>query len=144
MIMEEETVEKIVIPVPESMLVVLSESAPRENITVKQYILRLIEQDVRRRKNGIAPEKIAAVLNQDNELSRKIREAQARFDLLTKENAEATVQMINARLENELEKAAQIQAQIMPRIAEEKNRILNEIRSLIEADDKNHKDTEDR
>jgi len=144
MIMEEETVEKIVIPVPESMLVVLSESAARENITVKQYILRLIEQDVRRRKNGIAPEKIAAVLNQDNELSRKIREAQARFDLLTKENAEATVQMINARLENELEKAAQIQAQIMPRIAEEKNRILNEIRSLIEADDKNHKDTEDR
>ena len=144
MIMEEETVEKIVIPVPESMLEVLSESAARENITVKQYILRLIEQDVRRRKNGIAPEKIAAVLNQDNELSRKIREAQARFDLLTKENAEATVQMINARLENELEKAAQIQAQIMPRIAEEKNRILNEIRSLIEADDKNHKDTEDR
>ena len=144
MIMEEETVEKIVLPVPESMLEVLNESAARENITVKQYILRLIEQDVRRRKNGIAPEKIAAVLNQDNELSRRIREAQARFDLLTKENAEATVQMINARLENELEKAAQIQAQIMPRIAEEKNRILNEIRSLIEADDKNHKDTEDR
>lgn len=135
MIMEEETVEKIVLPVPESMLKVLSESAARENITVKEYILRLIEQDVRRKKNGIAPEKIAAVLSQDSELSRRLREAQARFDLLTKENAEATVQMINAKLENQLAKAAEIQQQIMPRIAEEKNRILNEIRSLIESED---------
>ena len=135
MIMEEETVEKIVLPIPESMLEVLNESAARENITVKQYILRLIEQDVSRRKNGIAPEKLAAVLNQDSELSRRLREAQARFDLLTKENAEATVQMINAKLENQLAKAAEIQQQIMPRIAEEKNRILNEIRSLIESED---------
>ena len=135
MIMEEETVEKIVLPVPESMLEVLSESAARENITVKQYILRLIEQDVSRRKNGIAPEKLAAVLSQDSELSRRLREAQARFDLLTKENAEATVQMINAKLENQLAKATEIQQQIMPRIAEEKNRILNEIRSLIESED---------
>ena len=135
MIMEEETVEKIVLPVPESMLEVLNESAARDNITVKQYILRLIEQDVSRRKNGIAPEKLAAVLNQDSELSRRLREAQARFDLLTKENAEATVQMINAKLENQLAKAAEIQQQIMPRIAEEKNRILNEIRSLIESED---------
>ena len=54
---------------------------------------------------------------------------------LTKENAEATVQMINAKLENQLAKAAEIQQQIMPRIAEEKNRILNEIRSLIESED---------
>ena len=134
MIMEE-TVEKIVLPVPESTLKVLSDSAARENITVKEYILRLIEQDVRRKKNGIAPEKIAAVLSQDNELSRRLREAQARFDILTKENAEATVQMINAKLENQLTKAAEIQQQIMPRIAEEKNRILNEIRSLIESED---------
>ena len=134
MIMEEETVEKIVLPVPESMLEVLNESAARENITVKQYILRLIEQDVCRRKNGIASEKLAAVLSQDSELSRRLREAQARFDLLTKENAEATVQMINAKLENQLAKAAEIQQQIMPRIAEEKNRILNEIRSLIESE----------
>jgi hypothetical protein len=133
--MEEETVEKIVLPVPESMLEVLNESAARDNITVKQYILRLIEQDVRRRKSGIAPEKLAAVLSQDSELSRRLREAQARFDLLTKENAEATVQMINAKLENQLAKAAEIQQQIMPRIAEEKNRILNEIRSLIESED---------
>ncbi len=135
MIMEEETVEKIVLPVPESMLEVLNESAARENITVKQYILRLIEQDVIRRKNGIAPEKLAAVLSQDSELSRRLREAQARFDLLTKENAEATVQMINAKLENQLARVAEIQQQIMPRIAEEKNRILNEIRSLIESED---------
>ncbi len=134
MIMEEETVEKIVLPVPESMLKVLSESAARENITVKEYILRLIEQDVRRKKSGIAPEKIAAVLNQDSELSRRLREAQTRFDILTKENAEATVQMINAKLENQLAKAAEIQQQIMPRIAEEKNRILNEIRNLIESE----------
>ncbi|MBO5520335.1 MAG: hypothetical protein J5973_01500 [Eubacterium sp.] len=134
MIMEEETVEKIVLPVPESTLKVLSDSAARENITVKEYILRLIEQDVRRKKNGIAPEKIAAVLSQDNELSRRLREAQARFDILTKENAEATVQMINAKLENQLAKAAEIQQQIMPRIAEEKNRILNEIRNLIESE----------
>ncbi len=134
MIMEEETVEKIVLPVPESTLKVLSDSAARENITVKEYILRLIEQDVRRKKNGIAPEKIAAVLSQDNELSRRLREAQARFDILTKENAEATVQMINAKLENQLTKAAEIQQQIMPRIAEEKNRILNEIRNLIESE----------
>lgn len=133
MIMEE-TVEKIVLPVPESTLKVLSDSAARENITVKEYILRLIEQDVRRKKNGIAPEKIAAVLSQDNELSRRLREAQARFDILTKENAEATVQMINAKLENQLTKAAEIQQQIMPRIAEEKNRILNEIRNLIESE----------
>jgi hypothetical protein len=132
--MEEETVEKIVLPVPESTLKVLSDSAARENITVKEYILRLIEQDVRRKKNGIAPEKIAAVLSQDNELSRRLREAQARFDILTKENAEATVQMINAKLENQLTKAAEIQQQIMPRIAEEKNRILNEIRNLIESE----------
>jgi hypothetical protein len=130
----EETVEKIVLPVPESTLKVLSDSAARENITVKEYILRLIEQDVRRKKNGIAPEKIAAVLSQDNELSRRLREAQARFDILTKENAEATVQMINAKLENQLTKAAEIQQQIMPRIAEEKNRILNEIRNLIESE----------
>ncbi|MBQ8068703.1 MAG: hypothetical protein IJ201_10245 [Solobacterium sp.] len=134
MIMEEETVEKIVLPVPESTLKVLSDSAARENITVKEYILRLIEQDVRRKKNGIAPEKIAAVLSQDNELSRRLREAQARFDILTKENAEATVQMINAKLENHLSKVAEIQQQIMPRIAEEKNRILNEIRNLIESE----------
>ena len=87
------------------------------------------------RKNGIAPEKLAAVLSQDSELSRRLREAQARFDLLTKENAEATVQMINAKLENQLAKVAEIQQQIMPRIAEEKNRILNEIRSLIESED---------
>ena len=71
----------------------------------------------------------------DSELSRRLREAQARFDLLTKENAEATVQMINAKLENQLAKVAEIQQQIMPRIAEEKNRILNEIRSLIESED---------
>lgn len=43
--------------------------------------------------------------------------------------------MINAKLENQLAKAAEIQQQIMPRIAEEKNRILNEIRSLIESED---------
>lgn len=54
---------------------------------------------------------------------------------IAKENAEATVQMINAKLENQLAKAAEIQQQIMPRIAEEKNRILNEIRSLIESED---------
>ena len=140
MIMEEETVEKIVLPVPESMLEVLKESAAQENITVKQYIVRLIEQDVRRRKNAISPEKIRSVMGRDSELSRRLREAQARFDLLTKENAEATVRMINAKLENDIRIVEEVQNQIMPRIAEEKNRIVNEIRSLIEADES----TEDR
>ena len=135
MMMEEETVEKIVLPVPESMLEVLKEAAAQEDITVKQYILRLIDQDVRRRKNGIAPEKLQKVLGQDTELSRRLREAQARFDLLTKENAEATVRMINAKLENDLAIVAEVQQQIMPRIAQEKNRILNEIRSLIESEE---------
>ena len=138
--MEEETVEKIVLPVPESMLEVLKESAAQENITVKQYIVRLIEQDVRRRKNAISPEKIRSVMGRDSELSRRLREAQARFDLLTKENAEATVRMINAKLENDIRIVEEVQNQIMPRIAEEKNRIVNEIRSLIEADES----TEDR
>ena len=138
--MEEETVEKIVLPVPESMLEVLKESAAQENTTVKQYIVRLIEQDVRRRKNAISPEKIRAVMGRDSELSRRLREAQARFDLLTKENAEATVRMINAKLENDIRIVEEVQQQIMPRIAEEKNRIVNEIRSLIEADES----TEDR
>ena len=140
MMMEEETVEKIVLPVPESMLEVLKESAAQENITVKQYIVRLIEQDVRRRKNAISPEKIRSVMGRDSELSRRLREAQARFDLLTKENAEATVRMINAKLENDIRIVEVVQNQIMPRIAEEKNRMVNEIRSLIEADES----TEDR
>ena len=131
---EEEAVEKIVLRVPVEMLEELRKAADASDMPVKDYILRLIDQDIKRRKPGIAPEKIAEVMKEDSDLSEAIREAQRRFDLLTREHAEATVNMINAKLENELQKAGEIQAQVLPRIMEEKNRILSEIRSLIEND----------
>ena len=131
---EEEAVEKIVLRVPVEMLEELRKAADASDMPVKDYILRLIDQDIKRRKPGIAPEKIAEMLKEDSDLSDAIREAQRRFDLLTREHAEATVNMINAKLENELQKAGEIQAQVLPRIMEEKNRILSEIRSLIEND----------
>ena len=131
---EEEAVEKIVLRVPVEMLEELRKAADASDMPVKDYILRLIDQDIKRRKPGIAPEKIAEVMKEDSDLSEVIREAQRRFDLLTREHAEATVNMINAKLENELQKAGEIQAQVLPRIMEEKNRILSEIRSLIEND----------
>ena len=131
---EEEAVEKIVLRVPVEMLEELRKAADASDMPVKDYILRLIDQDIKRRKPGIAPEKIAEMLKGDSDLSDAIREAQRRFDLLTREHAEATVNMINAKLENELQKAGEIQAQVLPRIMEEKNRILSEIRSLIEND----------
>ena len=131
---EEEAVEKIVLRVPAEMREELRKAADASDMPVKDYILRLIDQDIKRRKPGIAPEKIAEVMKEDSDLSEAIREAQRRFDLLTREHAEATVNMINAKLENELQKAGEIQAQVLPRIMEEKNRILSEIRSLIEND----------
>ena len=131
---EEEAVEKIVLRVPVEMLEELRKAADASDMPVKDYILRLIDQDIKRRKPGIAPEKIAEVMKEDSDLSEAIREAQRRFDLLTREHAEATVNMINAKLENELQRAGEIQAQVLPRIMEEKNRILSEIRSLIEND----------
>ena len=131
---EEEAVEKIVLRVPVEMLEELRKAADASDMPVKDYILRLIDQDIKRRKPGIAPEKIAEMLKEDSDLSDAIREAQRRFDLLTREHAEATVNMINAKLENELQKATEIQTQVLPRIMEEKNRILSEIRSLIETD----------
>lgn len=131
---EEEAVEKIVLRVPVEMLEELRKAADASDMPVKDYILRLIDQDIKRRKPGIAPEKIAEMMKEDSDLSEAIREAQRRFDLLTREHAEATVNMINAKLENELQKAGEIQAQVLPRIMEEKNRILSEIRSLIEND----------
>ena len=131
---EEEAVEKIVLRVPVETLEELRKAADASDMPVKDYILRLIDQDIKRRKPGIAPEKIAEMLKEDSDLSDAIREAQRRFDLLTREHAEATVNMINAKLENELQKAGEIQTQVLPRIMEEKNRILSEIRSLIETD----------
>ena len=131
---EEEAVEKIVLRVPVEMLEELRKAADASDMPVKDYILRLIDQDIKRRKPGIAPEKIAEMMKEDSDLSDAIREAQRRFDLLTREHAEATVNMINAKLENELQKAGEIQTQVLPRIMEEKNRILSEIRSLIETD----------
>ena len=132
--MEEEAVEKIVLRIPLEMLEELRKAADASDMPVKDYILRLIDQDIKRRQPGIAPEKIAAMMKEDSALSNAIRDAQRRFDLLTREHAEATVNMINAKLENELQKAGEIQAQVLPRIMEEKNRILSEIRSLIETD----------
>ena len=132
MIIEEETVEKIVLPVPESKLAALKESAAKADIPVKEYILRLIDQDILKNKQEIAPEKIAAVMSRDSEIAKRFTEAQKQFDLLTKEQAQATVNMINARLENEFQKAKEIQSELLPRIAQAKDRLLNEIRDLIE------------
>ncbi len=129
---EEETVEKIVLPVPESLLEGLKDAAGKADITVKEYILRLIDQDIRRAKTGIRPETLAAVLREDSELSHRLRDAQREFDLLTKEQAQETVNMIDAKLDNDLQKAQEIQRDVLPRIAREKERILNEIRDLLE------------
>ena len=62
---EEEAVEKIVLRVPVEMLEELRKAADASDMPVKDYILRLIDQDIKRRKPGIAPEKIAEMLKEN-------------------------------------------------------------------------------
>ncbi len=128
---EEETIEKIVLSVPTGLLKKLQEYAEKEGITVKQYMLGLAEQDVKRRSGIISPGRLADILKQNSELSRQLRESQERFDLLTKAGAEATVKMIDAKLAGEAAAAAEIQKSVLPRIAAEKEMLLSDIRRLI-------------
>ena len=131
----EQTVEKIVLSIPADTLKTLQDLAGNEGITVKQYILELIDERVKRAGSVIPAERLSAIMRKDSELSRRIREAQTRFDQLTKENAEATVQLIDAKLSDQTAYAARIQTEVFPKIAAEKNRILNEIRNLIRQDE---------